>query len=128
MTASWTPSAWEAINRLAELDLAHYPKHVHNRDAFLGKARAERVIQHREVIDRLLASDPSATAEQIAEACNPAPVANPEPEWARRRDYDRTVPACRSCDGLGLVPAESDGEYEAFTFCPECHPRARRAS
>lgn len=109
---NWPPAVWQAIDELAQLDLAHYPKHVHDRQAFLGKARAKRVEQHRVTIDALVGSG-LATKEEILAVCNPQPV-HQDPPMAQRRDYDRVFPVapfpplpepCHVCRNSGRVEA-----------------------
>jgi hypothetical protein len=119
----WPQSAWAAINALAELDLAHYPNHVHNREAFLGKARTERVLQHQSLIDALVADDPYVTVEQLVAACNPQPLERnrSDPEWAKRRDYDWQSVPCEVCDSAGRVPVMQD--VERWALCPACEGR-----
>ena len=78
MSRRWPGKVWDAINRLAELDLAHYDRHVFDREAFLGKARAKRADQHKDLIDRLLFANPDVTVDEIVAACNPTPIAKPD--------------------------------------------------
>lgn len=122
--SDWPRAAWDAINRLAELDLEHYPKHVHHREAFLGKARAQRALQHETLIDSLLRDNPAVSSEQIVLACNPKPVSQ-DPESARRRDYDRVRSTCTTCSGTWWVPIDAAAKW--WVRCPDCHPQREGA-
>lgn len=119
-TKTWPAAVWEAINTLADRDLAHYRHHVHDREAFLGTARAKRVAQHHTLIHKLLAGNPNITSTELVEACSPAPVTL-EPEVAKRRDYDHTRRRCGTCDSVRFVPVMQD--VERWAPCPTCNPR-----
>lgn len=120
--SDWPRAAWDAINRLAELDLAHYTRHVHHREAFLGKARAQRVLQHEALIDSLLRRNPAVSTEQIVLACNPKPVSQ-DPEC--RRDYDRPRSTCTTCSGTWWLPTDETAKW--WVRCPDCHPEGKTA-
>ena len=117
MSRQWPGKVWDAINQLAELDLAHYDRHVFDREAFLGKARAKRADQHRTVIDRLLFANPDVTVDEIVATCNPTPLSKPNPvvvtaaaqsELYKLNDQRRVPlppnpPDCPTCSNTGLA-------------------------
>lgn len=117
MTRDWPPVVWEAINRLAEADLANYPHHVANREKFLAKARAERVSQHASRISALVTFRPSITVEEIVADLNPAPKAKPDPlartaraaqamyerNDERREPLPDAPPSCELCANTGRL-------------------------
>lgn len=119
MTTTWTPAVWQAIDVLANLDLANYSKHVFDREAFLGTARRKRAEQHRSTIDGLLAANPGVTCDELVNACNPQAKTKPDPQastaaaWAvKAAENDRKrledplpppPPACSTCTSTGLT-------------------------
>jgi len=109
---------WDAINRLAELDLSRYSgKPIFDREAFLGSARAWRVEQHKALIADLLSADPNVTCEQVVKACNPQPAGKPnhvvrtaeaasklyEINDAKREPLPPAPPDCATCQNTGHV-------------------------
>ena len=123
MSTSWPKPVWEALNRLAELDLANYRTHVFDREAFLGTARAKRADQHRTLIDRTLADDPQTTCDTLLEILNPPPAVKPDPlartAAAQARLYELNdrqreplpppLTDCAACNNQGVIAGVTCG-------------------
>lgn len=129
---TWPKPVWDALNRLAELDLANYRAHVFDREAFLGTARARRADQHRTEIDTLLAVEPNPTAEHVAHVLNPKKPELPHPNDVTQKaqnlmyalnDRNREplpppLTDCATCANQGVVAGQpctcARGRFVAF--------------
>lgn len=115
----WPAAAWNAINQLAETDLARYDaKPIYDPEMFLRTARARRLERHRSLIDSLLAVNPHLDASVIVAACEPAPKVKPDPlagtaraaevifahNDERREPPPAAPPACELCANTGRLP------------------------